>query len=94
MKSFRRADSACGKDEVGRICAVNRAGQSLRSAETGNDTETDFGLPELCLFGGNANIRTERKLAAAAECIAVDCRNDGNSKVFKCAKRFVTVRTR
>ena len=65
-----------GQAHLHRLGLADRAGEPLRSAHAGADAELDLGLAELGGVGGEDEVAHHRHLAAAAERIAGDRRDD------------------
>ena len=64
------------QDHVHRQCLPDGAGQPLRAAGAGNDPEPGLGLAELRRLGGDDQVARHRQLAAAAEAVAGDGRDE------------------
>src|SRR5262245_39828133 len=65
------------EQELQRVAWRHHAGDALRPAGAGKETDLDLGQshPRLCTVGGDAMMAGEAKLEPAADRHAVDCRH-------------------
>ena len=75
-EGFGGIDGPAGVDQLLGICHCGHSCEALRAAPARDDPQVDLRLAELHGRGGNTKVSSERELAAAAECVAVD-RRDG-----------------
>ncbi len=72
----RGREPPAAQDHVHRQRLADGAGQPLRAAGAGNDPEPGLGLAELRRLGGDDQVARHRELAAAAEAVARDGRDE------------------
>ena len=70
------AEEAAGEDHVHRHRLADRPRQALRAAGAGDEAELDLRLAELRRLRGDDHVAEHRQLAAAAEAVAGDRRDD------------------
>ena len=69
-------DEPAGEDHVLRPARTDQPGQPLGAAGARDDAEQDLGLAEHRVVGGDPDVGAQRQLAAAAERVAGDRRDD------------------
>ena len=70
-------DEPAGEDQVLGPARADQAGQPLGAAGARDDAEQHLGLAERGVVGGDPDVGAQRELAAAAERVAGDRRDDG-----------------
>ena len=73
---LRGVHHAAGQAQLHRLGLADGAGQPLRAADARHDAELDLGLAELGRVGGEDDVAHHGELAAAAERVAGDRRDD------------------
>src|SRR5271156_3644182 len=78
-----RVEHVTGHDQLARLVVPDSMRQALSAAESGDEPKVYLGLPEARFVAGDDQIAGERQFEAAAECEAVDGRDDGNRQVLE-----------
>src|SRR5262249_27683779 len=89
-----RADGLSGQNELERAALSDQAWQPLRAAAAGKQSELDLGLAELRVLDGNADRAGHGRLAAAAECKAVDGRDHRLAEILDEIEHLLPVAAR
>lgn len=69
------ADMAAGVHHLFRECHPGQSCEALGTSSPGNESKLDLGEADTAVFGDHAEVRGERNLQSAPECIAVHRRN-------------------
>src|SRR5215469_254187 len=77
-----RADHPAGQNELKRAALSNEPRQPLRAAAAGKQSQLDLRLTELRMLDRDADGAGHCRLAAAAQCKAVDCRDHRLSEIL------------
>ena len=86
LRSAISLDVTCGVDHFLSDSGADQAGQTLCTAESRRDAQTDFRLTEYGVFRSDADVAAHGQLASSAQRKAVDGSDDRASERFDLAE--------